>query len=143
MIINIIFAHTSFDVMVLQVGKICVLDLPELASRNTGYGQWWCPRKKMELRTFWLLSSTNFTLLSSTNLNSTSPKRGKESIVATQSLQTSSKHNEDLQAQSADPASRNAGYVLLRQYFRVELIQTNWVSLALKFLTPIILTLNV
>jgi len=28
MIIYIIFAHTSLDVMILQVGKICVLDLP-------------------------------------------------------------------------------------------------------------------
>jgi len=29
MIIYIIFAHKSLDVMVLQVGKICVLDLPQ------------------------------------------------------------------------------------------------------------------
>jgi len=28
MIIYIIFAHSSLDVMVMQVGKICVLDLP-------------------------------------------------------------------------------------------------------------------
>jgi len=28
MIINIIFVHTSLYVMVMQVGKICVLDLP-------------------------------------------------------------------------------------------------------------------
>jgi len=28
MIINIIFVHTLLYVMVLQVGKICVLDLP-------------------------------------------------------------------------------------------------------------------
>jgi len=28
MIIYIIFAHASLNVMVLQVGKICVLDLP-------------------------------------------------------------------------------------------------------------------
>jgi len=28
MIINIIFVHTSLYVIILQVGKICVLDLP-------------------------------------------------------------------------------------------------------------------
>jgi len=35
MIIYIIFVHTSVYVMVLQVGKICVLDLPLICSATT------------------------------------------------------------------------------------------------------------
>jgi len=38
MIIYIIFVHMSLYVMVLQVGKICILDLPQLNRLGLGLG---------------------------------------------------------------------------------------------------------